>query len=284
MQKKSGQNLTGLFLCHFRPMNKPTPAAAFERLHAIIARLRAPGGCPWDREQTHASLRTHLLEETYETLDAIDRADDHDLREELGDLLMQPLMHADIAAEEGRFDIVDVIEGISDKLVRRHPHVFGDVIVNDANEVLTNWDAIKKQEKAGRGIAETSALDNVPSVLPSLSRALKISKKAAKVGFEWPDIEGVLEKLREETREVEYEVEQGDDDRLAEELGDLLFTAVNIARWRKIDPELALREGVARFERRFRAMEAAAALGGLELKSLTAEQWEELWNGAKIVV
>jgi len=262
-------------------MSKPTPAIAFDRLYTIIARLRAPGGCPWDREQSHASLRTHLLEETYETLDAIDRADDHDLREELGDLLMQPLLHADIAAEEDRFDVVDVLEGISDKLVRRHPHVFGDVTVRDADEVLTNWDAIKKQEKAGRGVVETSVLDNVPAVLPSLSRALKISKKAAKVGFEWPDIEGVLEKLREETREVEYELQQGDDARLSEELGDLLFTAVNIARWRKIDPELALREGVARFEARFRAMESAAASAGLQLKSLTPDQWEDLWSAAK---
>jgi tetrapyrrole methylase family protein/MazG family protein len=262
-------------------MDKPTPAQAFERLHGIIAQLRAPGGCPWDREQTHATLRTHLLEETYETLDAIDRADDTDLREELGDLLMQPLMHADIAAEEKRFDIVDVLEGISDKLVRRHPHVFGDVVVSDANEVLTNWDAIKKQEKAGRTIAETSILDNVPPTLPSLSRALKISKKAAKVGFEWPDIDGVLDKLREETREVEAEIESGSDARLAEELGDLLFTAVNIARWRKIDPELALRDGVARFERRFRAMEAEAAARGQELKSLSPEGWDALWNAVK---
>lgn len=262
-------------------MTKPTPAAAFERLHGIIAQLRAPGGCPWDREQTHATLRTHLLEETYETLDAIDRADDTDLAEELGDLLMQPLMHADIAAEAGRFDIVDVLEGISDKLVRRHPHVFGDVMVSDADEVLTNWDAIKKQEKAGRGIEHASVLDNVPPGLPSLSRALKISKKAAKVGFEWPDIEGVLDKLREETLELEAEITSGDDERLAEELGDLLFTAVNIARWRKIDPELALRDGVARFERRFRAMEAGAAGQDRELKTLSPDEWEELWNAAK---
>jgi MazG family protein len=267
-------------------MDKPTPAQAFERLHGIIARLRAPGGCPWDRQQTHQTLRTHLLEETYETLDAIDRAtrnraDDADLREELGDLLMQPLMHADIAEEEKRFDIVDVLEGISDKLVRRHPHVFGDVMVNDADEVLTNWDAIKKQEKAGRGQSPASVLDDVPPALPSLSRALKISKKAAKVGFEWENIEGVLDKLREETLELEEEIQAGDDARLAEELGDLLFTAVNIARWRKIDPELALRDGVARFEARFRAMETVAAARSLELKKLSPEQWDELWNEVK---
>lgn len=264
-------------------METTTPAQSFTRLHEIIVRLRAPGGCPWDRAQTHQSLRAHLVEETYETLDAIERADDADLCEELGDLLMQPLMHADIAGEENRFGIVDVLEGISDKLVRRHPHVFGDVSVEDADEVLTNWEAIKKQEKAARGTQETSVLDNVPDTLPSLSRALKISKKAAKVGFEWPNIAGVLAKLREETAEVEAEIESGDDARLSEELGDLLFTAVNIARWRKIDPELALRDGVRRFEMRFRAMEKQAAAQNKDLKSLSPEEWELLWSDAKSV-
>ncbi|HEX8550134.1 MAG TPA: nucleoside triphosphate pyrophosphohydrolase [Abditibacteriaceae bacterium] len=262
-------------------MKLQTPAEAFEQLHGIIARLRAPDGCPWDREQTHETLRAHLLEEAYETLDAIDRKHDADLCEELGDLLMQPLMHADIAKEEKRFDIVDVLNGISEKLIRRHPHVFGETVVADSGEVLRNWDAIKKQEKAERGVKETSVLDGVPDVLPSLTRALKISKKAAKVGFEWPDITGVLDKLREETAEIEVEIAAGDDARLAEELGDLLFTAVNIARWRKIDPELALRDGVARFEGRFRAMEAAATARGLELKALSPAEWDALWNEAK---
>ena len=262
-------------------METPTPAESFTRLHDIIVRLRAPGGCPWDRAQTHETLRAHLLEETYETLDAIERTDDLDLCEELGDLLMQPLMHADIAEEEKRFGIVDVLEGISDKLVRRHPHVFGDVSVENADEVLVNWEAIKKQEKAARGLEETSVLDNVPDALPSLSRALKISKKAAKVGFEWPDIEGVLAKLREESEEVEAEIQSGDDARLAEEIGDLLFTAVNLARWRKIDPELALRDGVRRFEARFRLMEKQAASQNKDLKTLSPEDWESLWNDAK---
>jgi MazG family protein len=267
---------------------RPSPAQAFARLAEIIARLRAPDGCPWDREQTHATLRTHLIEETYEILDAIDQADDENLREELGDLLMQPLMHAQIAAEEERFDIVDVLEGISDKLVRRHPHVFGEVTVGDSGEVLRNWDAIKKQEKASRTRLQPvdqgnkclpSILDDVPRALPSLTLAMKVSKKAAKVGFEWPHIEGVLDKLREETQEIEDDIH--DRERVAEELGDLLFTAVNIARWKKIDPELALRDGVARFEGRFRSMEAVAAERGMSLETLSPEAWDELWNAAK---
>ena len=267
---------------------KPTPAAAFERLAEIIAQLRAPGGCPWDREQTHTTLRTHLLEEACETMDAIDGGDDAHLCEELGDLLMQPVLHAQIAAEENRFDIVDVIEGISEKLVRRHPHVFGEVTVADSGEVLTNWDAIKKQEKAQRGQTQDSILSGVPGTLPALMQALEISKKAAKIGFEWPDIAGVLAKVHEELAELEAELAAFPDtkneaaqQRIAEELGDLLFTTVNIARWQKINPELALRDTVARFKNRFEHMEAAARVHGLNLENLTPGQWDELWEAAK---
>lgn len=267
---------------------KPTPAQAFDRLAQIIARLRAPDGCPWDREQTHTTLRTHLLEEACETMDAIDGGDDAHLCEELGDLLMQPVLHAQIAEEENRFDIVDVIEGISDKLVRRHPHVFGDTIVADSGEVLTNWDAIKKAEKANKGQNETSILAGVPGTLPSLMQALEVSKKAIKVGFEWPDIQGVLDKLHEEIAELEAEIVQAPDvkdeaarERIAEELGDVLFTAVNLARWRKINPELALRDTVARFRSRFEKMEAAAHEQGLNLEELTPQQWDDLWEDAK---
>jgi tetrapyrrole methylase family protein/MazG family protein len=267
---------------------KPKPAEAFARLAEIIARLRAPDGCPWDREQTHTTLRTHLLEEACETMDAIDGGDDAHLCEELGDLLMQPVLHAQIAAEEARFDIVDVIEGISDKLVRRHPHVFGEVVVADSGEVLTNWDAIKKAEKAAKGKTETSILAGVPNTLPSLMQALEVSKKAVKVGFEWPDMQGVLAKLHEEIAELEAELAAQPDakdetarDRVAEELGDVLFTAVNIARWRKINPELALRDTVARFRGRFEKMEASAREQGLNLEALTPEQWDELWETAK---
>lgn len=266
---------------------KPTPAEAFARLSGIIARLRAPDGCPWDREQTHATLRTHLLEEACETMDAIDSGDDAHLCEELGDLLMQPVLHAQIAAEEQRFDISDVLEGISDKLVRRHPHVFGEVQVADSGEVLVNWDAIKKQEKAARGKSEGSILSGVPGTLPALSQALEISKKAAKSGFEWPDMAGVLAKLREEIAELEAELadeslsKDAARERIAEELGDLLFTAVNVARWRKIDPELALRDTVRRFRGRFEKMEAAAREQGVALEDLSPQEWDVLWNAAK---
>lgn len=267
------------------PNSRPTPGQAFDRLAQIVARLRAPDGCPWDREQTHQSLRTHLLEETYETLDAIERNDTDNLREELGDLTLQPLLHAQIAADEGRFDIVDVLEEISDKLVRRHPHVFGDVQAHDSAQVLSNWEAIKQAEKA-RQIPDQSTLmpsilDDITPTLPSLMLALKVSKKAARVGFEWPDVEGVVAKLREETDELEVALQQGDATRINEELGDLLFTAVNIARWQKLDPELALRDMVTRFGTRFRFMETQARARGLELSQLSPEEWDALWNEAK---
>ncbi|MBV9863826.1 MAG: nucleoside triphosphate pyrophosphohydrolase [Abitibacteriaceae bacterium] len=280
---------------------RPTPTAAFDRLVQIIARLRAPDGCPWDREQTHATLRTHLLEETYETMEAIEKADDDNLREELGDLLMQPILHAQIAAEESRFDIVDVLESISDKLVRRHPHVFGTVEVANSDEVLQNWDAIKRAEKAAKAEKAaqtadsqttanaapdaadnfTSILDDVPQALPALMLALKISKKAAKVGFEWPDMAAVMDKLHEETAELEADLHN--QERAAEELGDLLFTVVNVARWKGVNPELTLRDAVTRFTSRFQAMERQANQQELDLESLTPEQWESLWASAKAV-
>jgi tetrapyrrole methylase family protein/MazG family protein len=266
---------------------KPTPGEAFSRLADIIARLRAPDGCPWDREQTHTTLRTHLLEEACETMDAIDLGDAAHLCEELGDLLLQPVLHAQIAQDENNFDIVDVLEGISDKLVRRHPHVFGEITVADSGEVLTNWDAIKREEKAKKGRSEDSILSGVPNTLPALSQAMEISKKAAKAGFEWPNMGGVLAKLREELDELEVELadetlsEDAARERVAEELGDLLFTAVNIARWRKVDPELALRDTVRRFRARFEAIEAAAREQNTKLEDLSLEQWDELWEIAK---
>jgi MazG family protein len=269
------------------PTSRPTAGEAFEQLVSILARLRAPDGCPWDREQTHETLRTHLIEEAYETLDAIERGHDNDLKEELGDLLMQPLFHAQIAGEEARFDIVDVLHEINSKLIRRHPHVFGDVQADSTDKVLANWDAIKKQEKAAKSGDEStsdgapSVLDDVPEALPSLMLALKISKKAAKAGFEWPDVQGVMDKLREETAELEVALQEGDKERVTEELGDLLFTAVNVARWQKINPELALRDMVRRFTARFQAMEAEAHKRGLDIHQLSPEVWDELWNLAK---
>jgi tetrapyrrole methylase family protein/MazG family protein len=259
-----------------------TPDASFAHLVEIIAQLRAPDGCPWDREQTHLTLRRHLIEESYEVIEAIERGDDGDLKEELGDLLMQPIMHAQLAAEEQRFDITQVLDGICDKLVRRHPHVFGEVMVNDSGEVLRNWDAIKKAEKQDRPQSEsTSILDGLPQSLPSLALALEVSKKAAKVGFEWPDVNGVLEKLHEEAEELWEAIDSQDQARVAEELGDLLFTAVNIARWQKIDPELALRDMVTRFKTRFAHMESSARAQGRDLGVLTPTEWDDLWNAAK---
>jgi len=257
-------------------------AAAFARLVEIIAQLRAPDGCPWDREQTHLTLRRHLIEESYEVLDAIENGNDDDLKEELGDLLMQPIMHAQLATEDERFDIVQVLEGICNKLVRRHPHVFGEVMVSDSGEVLRNWDAIKKAEKQDKNQNEkVSVLGNIPPALPALLQALEVSKKAAKAGFEWPDAAGVLDKAHEEIDELKEALDGGDKTRIGEELGDLLFTIVNVARWQKIDPELALRDMVRRFKTRFEHMEDMAQAQSLKLEELTPEQWDELWNLAK---
>ena len=263
-------------------------AAAFTRLVEIIARLRAPGGCPWDREQTHMTLRAHLIEEAYEVLGAIEKNDDRNLQEELGDLLLQPMMHAQIASEENRFAIDHVLNGIADKLVRRHPHVFGDADVSGSDEVLRNWDAIKQREKqsiannGSIGSTPASILEEISSSQPALLEALEISKKAARSGFEWPDAQGVLDKLREEIDELEEAMNGDDKTRVEEELGDLLFTAVNIARWEKINPELALRDMVARFKTRFAHMENAAREKGQNLETLSPDEWNDLWEAAKL--
>jgi tetrapyrrole methylase family protein/MazG family protein len=254
--------------------------AEFSRLVEIMAALRAPDGCPWDREQTHRSLRPYLIEESAEVLEAIESGDQRHLCEELGDLVLQVVFHAQLAQESGDFSIEDVLRGINEKLIRRHPHVFGETIANDAGEVLTNWDAIKKQEKQERGEKQTSILDGISGELPALSQALKISKKAAKVGFEWPDEASVFEKLREEEAELEAILHESDE-RVSEEFGDVLFTLVNVARWRKINPETALRDVNRKFVTRFQLMETIAAKHGLELENLAPDQWEEFWNEAK---
>ena len=265
-------------------MSEEKTAQAFLRLHEIVARLRAPDGCPWDREQTHMSLRRHLIEEAYEVQDAIETGDDAHLCEELGDLLLQPMLHAQIAAEENRFDIAEVLNTLSDKLVRRHPHVFGEIEADSSEEVLKNWDAIKKQERIERGQSEPiSVLGDVQTALPALMLALEVSKKAARTGFEWPDLGGVLDKLHEETAELEEALKESSAERVEEELGDLLFTVVNIARWKKIDPELALRDMTLRFRARFAKMEAAARQNGKQISELSPEKWEELWQEAKNV-
>jgi tetrapyrrole methylase family protein/MazG family protein len=242
----------------------------------IVDRLLGPGGCPWDQAQTHESLKRHLLEEAYEVLDAIDSGSEAKFQEELGDLILQPIMHAQMKALAGGFDIEDVARTINEKLLRRHPHVFGSLEAADADEVLKNWDRIKQQEKGGEEPA--SILEGVPKGMASLLRAYEVSKRAARSGFEWPDIEAVFEKLREEEAELREELPDGPHERIEGEVGDLLFTAVNIARWAKVEPEEALRKMLNRFTERFMAMERASKK---PLSELSPEDWDELWEAAK---
>ena len=244
-------------------------------LSYIAARLLGPGGCPWDLAQTHESLKRHLLEESYELLDAIDSGSDAKMREELGDVLLQPFMHAQMKQNAGRFGIDEVAAEIVDKLYRRHPHVFGEVGVANADEVLRNWDAIKKTEKAGE---PKSILSGVPSGMASLLRAYEVSKRAERVGFEWPNAEAVFDKLHEEEAELRAAMASGDAAETEAELGDLLFTCVNLARWAGVEPEEALRKMLNRFTARFQAMEANAAK---PLTELSPEEWDELWIRAK---
>lgn len=253
---------------------EPT-SRGFYRLVAIVDRLLGPGGCPWDQAQTHESLKQTLLEESYEVCDAIDSGSGDDLREELGDLLLQPVMHAQMEKRDGHWDIDDVADAISEKLVRRHPHVFGDTEAGTAEEVLTNWDRVKQSEK---GEASVSILGDVPNGMASLLRAHVVSRRAARAGFEWPDVDAVFEKLREEERELKEAIASGDRRAIESEIGDLLFTVVNIARWVDVEPEEALRKMVNRFVGRFHAMEARASK---PLDALTPEEWDALWNASK---
>lgn len=265
----------------------PLPASLrrpdFLSLAGIMARLRAPDGCPWDREQTHASLRKYVIEETYEVVEAIESGDPDWLSEELGDLLLQVVFHAQLASEDGVFTLDDVIGKISDKLVRRHPHVFGEISVADSAEVLRNWEAIKKKEKAGNTIdRRESLLDGVPKHLPALMRAMEISKRVVKVGFEWDSFADVLAKFDEESAELKAELSTGaPTEKIASELGDLLFTVVQIARWQKIDPEDALRQMLQRFTARFQHIEKRAAEQERALTDMTLAEMDALWDEAK---
>lgn len=248
-----------------------------------MARLRAPDGCPWDQVQTHESLRPYLVEESAEVLDAIAERNPRALCEELGDLLLQVVFHAQLAQEAGEFSLDDVCRGIGDKLLRRHPHVFGSESAADADAVKPLWDKIKREEKAARGETPSSVLDGVATSLPALESALQISQKAAKVGFEWPDEASVWDKVREETDELQSARDEGESkERQAEELGDLLFSVVNIARWRKVNPEIALRDVNLKFKKRFQTMEHLAKAQNRELDSLSPDEWENLWQQAKI--
>ena len=262
--------------CHDAALDASQPP--IQQLRAIIARLRAPEGCPWDREQTHASLRAGLIEEAYEVVEAINQGDDANLCEELGDLLLQSVFHAQIAAEEGRFNFDDVARGIVKKLLRRHPHVFGEERCADSAEVLRKWDDIKRAEKGGQA---TSALDGISGGLPALMHAEKVQKKAARVGFDWGEVAPVLAKIREELAEVEAELPQGVGFRIEEELGDLLFSVVNLARKLKIDGETALQRSTGKFSARFRQVEALARERGLLLEKLTLPELDALWDEVK---
>lgn len=257
----------------------PLPkAGSFERFQETIAHLRAPEGCPWDRKQTHLSLREYLLEETYEVLDALDTEDPDALREELGDLLLQIVLHAQIAVEAGEFRMVDVIEHVNSKMIKRHPHVWGDVKVKDADEVVTNWEALKKQQREASAESEQpkSLLDGVPHALPALGQAHTYQARAARVGFDWSKVQDVMATLQEEIAELE--AADTNDERL-KELGDVLFSVVNLARWYKVDPEAALRETNRKFARRFRYVEQHA---DRDLSAMTPEEMDTLWKAAKV--
>lgn len=259
-------------------INCSEPEKQVDRLRAIMHRLRAPGGCPWDAEQTHASLLPNLIEEAYETVDTIRRGDWDHLREELGDLLLQVVFHSELAEESGRYSFDDVARGVSDKLIRRHPHVYGDSAVENTDGVLAQWEEIKRRE---RGEEERPYLHNIGRGLPAMLRAFKLQKKAAKVGFDWPDDAGVVDKIREELAEVEEELESGDREKLSEELGDLLFSVVNLARRHKLDPEILLESTNVKFEDRFGKMDAALQEGGKDLQSADLDEMEAKWQHVK---
>ncbi len=265
----------------------------FEKLAAVQARLRAPDGCPWDREQTHASLRTYLIEEAYEVLEAMESGDDAKFAEEMGDLLLQIVFHSEIAREEGRFDVSDVIREVHDKMVRRHPHVFGEKRAKDSAEVLKNWEQIKKEERiaAGKKSAEVSKreektaslLDGVSKALPAALEGFQLTRRAARIGFDWDNVEGVIDKMNEEAGELREAVGAKDSELVEEEMGDLLFAAVNVARFLHVDPEIALKKANVKFSTRFRQMEKLAAERGKTLADISRGGMEGLWEEVKKV-
>jgi tetrapyrrole methylase family protein / MazG family protein len=263
----------------------------FEKLAAVQARLRAPDGCPWDREQTHASLRTYLIEEAYEVLEALESGDDAKFAEEMGDLLLQIVFHSQIAKEEGRFTVSDVIREVHDKMIRRHPHVFGEKRAKDAAEVLKNWEQIKKEERVAAGKKNTdgskeegkgaSLLDGVSRALPAALEGFQLTRRAARIGFDWDSVEGIFDKMHEEAGELRQALNAKDARRSEEEMGDLLFASVNLARFLHIDPEIALKKANAKFSMRFRQMEELASKTGKVLAEVPREQMEKFWESAK---
>ena len=270
---KVSREITGLYI----------PALAedstLENFMQVIARLRAPDGCPWDRKQTHTSLRPYMLEEAYEALEALDNGDMSGLREELGDILLQIALHTQIAVENGEFTIADVLQGINRKIVSRHPHVFADVSVRDDRDVVQNWEKLKEIERAENGNAhQKGLLDGIPAILPALSQAQSIQERAARVGFDWSEIQPVIEKVMEELQEVNQAQNALEREH---ELGDLLFSVVNLVRWHKVDAESALRYTNTKFRKRFAYLESRAKQAGRELQKMTLEEMDALWEDAK---
>jgi len=255
--------------------------SALSELVAIMARLRGPGGCPWDRKQTHATLRPYLLEEANEDLEAIEAEDDAELCRELGDVLLKVVFHAQIAAEEGRFDIEAVGQAIVDKLIRLQPRVVDDASADGADEVLLRWEQIKKQERREQGEAAPSLLEGIPKHLPALMRAHRIQARVSQQGFDWDDIDGTLDKVEEEFAEVRKAWKAGEAAAVEEEFGDLLFSLVNASRFLKVDPEQALRRAIAKFERRFRALEETVHARGEEIAALSLAALDEIWDEVK---
>ncbi len=273
-RQPSVDHLTALYV----PTTLPERAfGSFDAFVRIVARLRAPDGCPWDREQTHESLKPYVVEEAYEVVEAIDRGDPATLSEELGDLLLQVLLHSQVASESNDFDITDVIAGIAAKMVRRHPHVFGDVSVSGAQEVLVNWEAIKKAERKGDAEQKTM-FSGIPRHMPALQAAQEVQGRAARVGFDWKEIKGVLDKIAEEVEELSRAESAAD---LQGEFGDILFALVNAARHMGINAEMALRDSNRKFVERFTRMEELAQEGGVDFASLNLEEQDGLWNRAK---
>lgn len=251
----------------------------FNDLVEIMKFLRAPDGCPWDRVQTHESIRSNLIEETYEAIEAIDNKDNDLLKEELGDVLLQVVFHSEMAAEENAFDIDDVVNDVCQKLVVRHPHVFGDVKAENSEEALDSWNKVKMQTKSQK--KQSEAMLSVSRALPSLMRATKIQKKAARVGFDWDNVDGTLDKVREETDELEEAIVKGDALNQAEELGDLLFSVVNVARFIKVDSEKALYDACDKFTERFQKLEALAAERNIDIEAATIDELNSLWDEVK---
>lgn len=266
------------------PVSFPIKSSyTIEDLERIVTILRSPDGCPWDREQTHQSLQSGLLEETHEALDAIRREDVPGMREELGDVLLQVVFHSDIERERGSFNFDDVVTDICRKLIVRHPHVFGDVQANTTDQVLLNWDAIKRKTKgdASGDASRASLLRNLPATLPALMRAAKVQTRAKRAGFDWPEVSGAFQALTDETRELQEAMQQNDPAAIQEELGDLLFSAVNVSRFVDVDAEQALTASTDKFIRRFEQMEQLAIARGLDMDNATLEEWDALWNEVK---